>query len=132
MAEMLLGLAMLLVISSLFPLGIRILLDERIYDEGIWRMEWEVFGSQAKKEVREVDEIYVGPDWIVMKKAGKTVLYEKYGNSLRRRVDNEGHEILLQNISSIRFVEYEGGVEVVVLNESGARYSLRIHYFISI
>ncbi|WP_210365913.1 competence type IV pilus minor pilin ComGF [Bacillus sp. REN3] len=130
MLEMITSLATMLVIATIFPMGIKLFLADGIYEQGLWRMEWELFSIQAKKEIQNAETVSVQADRIVLQGDGKTVLYEKYGNSIRRRVDNEGHEILLQNISSLKLGEFEGGVEIFAVHLSGSGRSLRIQYFI--
>ena len=129
MAEMLLSVLLFLLIASMLPLGMKIILDNRVADTAVRRMEWEVFNSQAKKEIRSAQQLTVQPDKLLMKVDGQIILYEKYASSMRRRVNYQGHEILMQNLSSFSFGKIADGVEIKAKDFQGTQYSVRIHQF---
>ena|SRR5690625_4959138 len=52
----------------------------------------------------------------------RVILYEKYNDVIRRRVNKEGHEIYLRDISDVSFKYLENGVEIQVLTTEGNRY----------
>lgn len=129
MAEMLLSVMLFLLIASMLPLGMKIILDHRVADTAVRRMEWEVFSSQVKKEIRSAQQLTVQPDKLLMKVDGQIILYEKYASSMRRRVNYQGHEILMQNLSSFSFASISNGVEIKAKDLQGTEYSVRIHQF---
>jgi competence protein ComGF len=53
----------------------------------IQRLEWEVFGSQVKKEIRSCSRAQVISGKLYLTKEPDTIVYEKYGNNLRRRLN---------------------------------------------
>lgn len=128
MIEMILSLFIFSVVLSFLPIGIRIVLEEGVVDSGIKRMEWEVFSSQVKKDIRTSEQITILPEKVVLKKSGKTILYEKYGSNMRRRVDYQGHEIMMQNLSGFQFIEIKEGVEIMANDMNGDIYTVRVHY----
>ncbi|CAM3994373.1 competence type IV pilus minor pilin ComGF [Mesobacillus thioparans] len=130
MLEMLLSLLVFLLVASLLPLGYRTILDDSVIEKGIRRMEWDVFSSQVKKEIRSADQLTVQPDKLLLKINGQFILYEKYAASMRRRVDYQGHEILVQNLSSFSFETIADGVQIKAVGLDGTRYSVRIHQYI--
>lgn len=130
--EMLIAMMILLVIASILPIGLRIIQNEGVFVSGIQRMEWEVFSSQVKKEIRAADEMTVRTDRILLRKNGKVILYEKYGTNMRRRVDYQGHEILIQNLSSFQFEKIPMGVQIIATDLNGELFSARAHNFIQI
>ncbi len=77
-------------------------------------MEWHVFVQQLKKEVRLSDELFVFNDKIILKKDGQTILFDKHGTNIRRRVDDKGHEIVLQQVETVRFDELHDGIRLTV------------------
>lgn len=129
MVEMLLSVMLFLMIASMLPLGIKIILDHRVAESLEMRMEWEVFSSQIKREIRSAQQMTVQPDKLLMKVDDQIILYEKYASSMRRRVNYQGHEILVQNLSSFSFGTIADGVEIKARDLQGTDYSVRVHLY---
>jgi competence protein ComGF len=129
MAEMLLSVLLFLLIASMLPLGMKIILDQRVVESMERQMEWEVFSSQVKREIRSAEQMTVQPDKLLMKVDEQIILYEKYANSMRRRVNYQGHEILIQNLSSFSFGKIADGVEIKARDLEGTDYCVRVHRF---
>lgn len=127
MAEMLLSVLLFLLIASMLPLGMRIILDHRVAESMERKMEWEVFSSQVKREIRSAQEMTVQPDKLLLKVDEQIILYEKYAASMRRRVNYQGHEILIQNLSSFSFGKIADGVEIKARDLEGTDYSVRVY-----
>lgn len=87
-------------------------------------MEWAVFCSQFKKEVRNSTKAEVLSGTLHLTKETETVQYEKYQNSLRRRVNSSGHEILLQNVSESSISILKNAIKITVKDLSGREYSV--------
>jgi competence protein ComGF len=132
MLEMLLALSVFLLIASILPLGMKFILDGDVGESGIRRMEWEVFSSQVKKEIRSAEQLTIQPDKLLLKVDGKLIIYEKYSASMRRRVNYVGHEILVQRLASFSFEKIADGVEIRVTDLNGVQYSSRVYYFYQI
>ncbi|MCM3571856.1 ComGF family competence protein [Mesobacillus subterraneus] len=129
MAEMLLSVMLFLMIASMLPLGMKIILDHRVAETLERKMEWEVFSSQVKREIRSAQQMTVQSDKLFMKIDEQTIVYEKYNSSMRRRVNFQGHEILVQNLSSFSFGKIADGVEIKARDLKGRDYQVRVHQF---
>ena len=132
MAEMLLSVLLFSLIASMLPLGMKVILEHRAADTLERKMEWEVFSSQVKREIRSAEQLTVQSDRLLMKIDKQIILYEKYASSMRRRVDFQGHEILMQNLSSFSFSKIADGVEIKARDLNGTDYSVRVHQFYQI
>ena len=116
LVDMLLAFSIFLIIAAFIPLSINMIYRIGDVDDRIQRMEWEVFISQVKKEIRmsEYVEVDINNNRLLLLKDGRQILYEKYSSNVRRRVDTKGHEILLQNIETLSFEKVIGGVKISV------------------
>lgn len=106
------------------------MLNDRYSSERLQRMEWDVFCSQIKKEVRMSQQTEIVSNKLFLTTEVGTVNYEKYGNVLRRRVNFSGHETLLQNISDVTFTIINNAVSITVKSLSGKSYKITIYPFI--
>ncbi|WAA10435.1 competence type IV pilus minor pilin ComGF [Fervidibacillus albus] len=88
-------------------------------EESLDEMEWEVFLNQAKKELRNSEEIRLTYNRIVLFDQGDMIFYEKYGNLLRKRVNGKGHEVLLFHISSFSFERSNQGITIRITRIGG-------------
>ncbi|WHY90501.1 competence type IV pilus minor pilin ComGF [Neobacillus cucumis] len=94
-------------------------------------LEWEVFSSQLKREVRSYMKVEVLSGRLFLTKDAETIQYERYGTNLRRRVNSTGNEIVLQNVSDVVFVLLNNAVKVIVKDTWGKQYSIVIYSFIN-
>ncbi|PLR99923.1 competence protein comGF [Bacillus sp. T33-2] len=129
---MLFAFSIFCMVVSFLPLGIRSALEPAVMDSRLQRLEWEVFNSQVKKELRTAEKIMVQNEKLIMILEGQTILYERYGSNIRRRVDYSGHEILLQNIAEVRYEMTENGVEIFVEDQRGDAHSSTVRSFIDL
>ncbi|OLS41789.1 competence protein comGF [Bacillus sp. MRMR6] len=93
-------------------------------------MEWEVFGSQVKKEIRMSSRADVVSGRLVLIKNNESIFYEKYQSNLRRRVNSTGHEIILQNVFEVNFVKQNNSIKISVIDVWGKEYSLIVHSYV--
>ncbi|WP_083413091.1 competence type IV pilus minor pilin ComGF [Bacillus massilinigeriensis] len=131
LAETLLALTCFLIIVSLLPSAIGIVLQEGVADRKIQTLEWEVFNSQLKREFRTGFLIIAQKEKLLIQKGSDTILYEKYGSNIRRRVNNEGHEIMLQNVREVRFTSDGHSVVVALRDIWQKEYGSRLMPFLS-
>jgi competence protein ComGF len=113
---------MIFFISPVF----HIILNNTDLKERLQIMEWEVFCSQIKKEIRMSKNAEVVAGNLILTKDTQTVIYEKYNTALRRRVNNSGHEILLQNVSIVTFTLINHAISVYIKSLSGREFSITI------
>jgi competence protein ComGF len=97
----------------------------------VQRMEWEVFCSQIKKEIRMSNRAEVISGRLFLTKDTETIQYERYGTNLRRRVNSTGHEILLQNVSTFSFTIVNNTVQVRVTDIWGKEYSVIVYSLVN-
>jgi competence protein ComGF len=76
--------------------------------------EWNLFTFQFRNEFKGSKEIEYGTESISFIKENKEVMYEKYGHSLRRRIDRKGHEIVLQDVRDLNVSPLGNGVQLTV------------------
>jgi competence protein ComGF len=107
----------------------QVMLNNKDLNERLQVMEWDVFSSQIKKEIRMSQRVQVIDGNLELTKNSQIILYEKYNNLIRRRVNNTGHEVLLQNIAEVNFTLLNQGVRITVKSLVGKIYSLSIYAF---
>ncbi|WP_284036030.1 competence type IV pilus minor pilin ComGF [Neobacillus sp. 114] len=108
----------------------QLILDNKENQSILQAMEWEVFCSQIKKEIRWSTKAEVVSNRLILTKDGETIYYEIYGNNLRRRVNSTGHEIILQNVSWHSFALVNNAVKVTVKDLKGIEYSVTAYSLI--
>ncbi|MCM3242222.1 MULTISPECIES: competence type IV pilus minor pilin ComGF [Cytobacillus] len=131
MLEMLFAFAIFLMIASFLPVSINFLFQDWKMEARTQRLEWHVFINQLKKEIRLADAAEISPVSIVLTIDGKSVIYEKYGSNLRRRVDMKGHEVVLQKLDRITFSSINGGVEINVSDSFDQEHSACLYYLMN-
>jgi competence protein ComGF len=109
---------------------LQIILNNEKSEVRLQEMEWEVFCSQVKKEIRSVSKAEVVSGRLVLSNNNETIYYEKLGTNLRRRVNSSGHEVLLQNVVDVTFFRLKNAVKINVKDSWGHDYSVIIHSYI--
>lgn len=123
LVDMLLAFSVFLMIASFIPLSLSMVYRNGIVDDELQRLEWEVFISQVKKEIRMSEGVDVSNNRVILQKDGSQISYEKYGSNVRRRVDEKGHEILLQNIETVSFEKINQGLRISVMDAYNQNHS---------
>ncbi|WP_226656975.1 competence type IV pilus minor pilin ComGF [Pseudalkalibacillus hwajinpoensis] len=109
--EQMLTLTVLLAIIWIIPLLMSAALQESRSD--FQQEEASLFFHLFSKEIREATNVAHSKGSIeVVKRDGTVVKYEMYGSSIRRRVNNTGHEIVLQEVRG--FVIEISGSKVMI------------------
>ncbi|RDI41165.1 competence type IV pilus minor pilin ComGF [Falsibacillus pallidus] len=99
LVESLMVLLVFTIICSFLPLIFSAYHSFRSFDPGI-DYEWELFMIQLRNEVHQSESVSESEGRIILQTSQGEVLYEKYQNVIRRRVNQLGHEIVLQDIQS--------------------------------
>lgn len=94
-------------------------------------MEWEVFCSQFKKEIRLSTHAEVASGRLLLTKDNETIQYEKYNSNLRRRVNSTGHEIILQNVVSHTFSIENNSVRVTITDIFGKTFTVTAYSLVN-
>ncbi|WP_238579114.1 competence type IV pilus minor pilin ComGF [Neobacillus niacini] len=109
---------------------LQIILDNKDSNGRLQEMEWDVFSSQVKKEIRISSKAEVISGGLVLTNNNDTINYEKYGSNIRRRVNSSGHETLLQNVSSVTFTRINNSVKIIVKDVWGKEYNVVVQSYI--
>lgn len=109
----------------------QIILNAKGNDAELQAMEWEVFSSQMKKEIRLSTRAVVDSGRLILTKDTETVQIEMYGSNLRRRVNSTGHEIILQNVSQSTFSIINNTVKITVTDTRGKEYAITCYSLVN-
>lgn len=129
--EVLLAFLIFTIIIFIMTPMFQIMLNPEDSQADLQPMEWEVFCSQIKKEIRLSSRAEVVSGRLILTKDTETIQYEKYGTNLRRRVNSTGHEILLQNISQYSFSILNNAVKVTAKDIWGKEYSVTAYSLVN-
>jgi competence protein ComGF len=130
-AEALLGLAAFCLLAALLPLSFQVFSKVDQGNSRLQTMQWEVFSSQIKKEIRMSQKINPQVNKLLLTRETDSILYEKFGTNVRRRVNLTGNEILLQNVKSIQFDYIKNGTIVKVEDIWSKKYSFITRSYIT-
>ncbi|MGG1069899.1 competence type IV pilus minor pilin ComGF [Priestia megaterium] len=104
LVEMLVSFTLFLLIVSFFPIIIPLAKQTYNPDFSMNEMEWEIFVNQLAMEYREAKEVRIHATTLTLKMENNQVItYERYEDKIRRRVDERGHEVVLQHIKNIMY-----------------------------
>lgn len=124
--EVILSLFFFLIIVAFIPLIIQFIPESGTV-ETVAEKEVRIFFNQLAMEVREASSISIsGTTLVLIKPNGQLITIEKYGNHLRRRVNQQGHDLFLRNIAQVRYEYATNGVIVVIMNHLGTEYRRRL------
>lgn len=130
--EALLGLAAFSMMAALLPLSVQVISNIDDIKPRLQAMEWEIFSTQIKKEIRMSEKIEPMTNRLVLTKDSESILYEQYENKLRRKVNGTGNEVLLQNVNHVQFDKIKNGVLIKVEDIWRNHYSFEVQTFIQL
>lgn len=123
--ETLIGLLVTLMIIALSSPLLK-LLESNSYQA---ELETRQFFLYLQEEINHSTNITFGNDFIGLMDADKRkVIIEPFGTSIRRRVDDRGHELLLTEVTKVSFQSVGEGIRVVVVKE-GQAYHKTMYLF---
>lgn len=123
--ELLVSLSIFLAISSLILQMLTNVHTSLRTDVGINPKEWEIFLNQFKRQVYlSTDQKVSGNKLFLSVKNNEIVLFEQFGDKLRRRVNGTGHDVVLQNVSRFS-VKKEGKLIVIEVTDKGGKLYTR-------
>lgn len=132
MLDMLYAFSIFLIIIAFIPLSFQFLFHNDRFDAKSQSMEWDVFLNQLKKEVRLSDNISVLNGRLLLRRNGQDVLYEKYRNSIRRRVNMAGHEVVLQQVNTVEFTKIKDGINITVEDVFNQSYTAKVYSYLQL
>lgn len=106
------------------------MLNNHSIETNVQKMEWEVFLNQLKKEFRGSEFYSISDNRLILMIGTERTIFEKYGANIRRRVDSKGHEIVLQNIKSVRFEEGANSVCIEIVDMFNQKYFAQLYPFV--
>jgi competence protein ComGF len=118
-----------MIVFFMFPL-FQIILDNKDSNGRLQNMEWDIFCSQIKKEIRISSKAEVISGNLVLTLNNEKISYEKYGSNIRRRVNSTGHETILQNVSLVTFSRINNSVKIIVKDVWGKEYNVVVQSYI--
>lgn len=130
--ELLYSLTIFCLIVSFIPITFQYVLHEEPIQKRLQHLEWEVFISQLKKELRMSDQATVSNNKVYLWKNGEIIIYEKYGSNIRRRVDYTGHEIVFQKVNAVTFHVIKNGIKINMKDEYGQLNEVSVRSFLNI
>lgn len=118
--EMLIALSIVLIICSLILHSMIVL--QRYEREGnfIHPREWEIFYAQFKREITNSQRQEMSNGKLLLYQNSDVITIEKYQDKIRRRVNNQGHEVMLQKITGLEFIK-NGRLIVIVVTDQNKR-----------
>jgi competence protein ComGF len=114
-------------ISPLFS----VMLQHNDPSKRLQEMEWDVFSSQIKKEIRMSTKAQVVSNRLLLTEDVGSITFEKYENILRRRVNNTGHEVILQNVSEVNFTLLPNTIRVTVKDLKQKEYIVNVSSYLN-
>ncbi|OIU71074.1 competence type IV pilus minor pilin ComGF [Rossellomorea aquimaris] len=117
------------VISLSFPLvikGLHIIQKESIPPR---YYEWNLFSESLRMEMWGGSDLLYSPEEITFESNGKTITYERYQDSVRRRVGGLGHEVVLQGVDSYIITEVPQGIKISVVFKEGENVESEFYHY---
>lgn len=131
--ESLLSLVIFMIIISITTSSLSGFVKRNHHQGSLNRLEWDNFINEVQEEANTSINQTVYSELLIFEDSSHvTSSYQKYADIVRRQVIGTGHEIVLQNISSITFKKngkYQIIVKVVDLN--GGIFEKNIRLFIN-
>ncbi len=117
--DSLLLLQIFMMVALLFPLIIKTygMIDNSLAPSSTY--EWNLMIAQFRDEFLKSEKIEVKDQLVKLTIGNSIISYEVYGTNIRRRVDLQGHEIVLQDASNIKFEENDSSLYLRVKFENG-------------
>lgn len=123
--QTLLAFSLFLLIISLIPLMVGVVSHKN--EASIHSMEVQIFFHQLAFEIKQGKNLRVeGGKISLTNRHGEEVSIEKYQDKVRRRVENSGHDVMLQRVKSINFQLVNHGVFIQIVDSFGNKYEHRI------
>ncbi|WP_078413749.1 competence type IV pilus minor pilin ComGF [Priestia abyssalis] len=128
--EMLISFSLFLMMMSFVPIIIKMTKEHQETSVSLSTLEWDLFVQQLTSEIRTGHQVECSHQKLTfVNDSHQTVTYEKYGNMIRRRVNGNGHEVALQNISSAQFIKVHQGVLIQIKDLESRLYAERMSLF---
>ena len=116
----------MVIISMTLPLLILLLAKVKV-NANIESMSVQQFFFMLQNEINLVDRVSYDKETLYLHEVEYTASIERYGQYLRRRVNNQGHEIYYRGIEKFTVEKHPVGIKVFLTTNTGDMYE-RILY----
>lgn len=129
--ETLFSLVLFLMIISITTSSIKTFIKRNYKHESVNRLELDNFMKEVQKEANKSISYSVHSDILLFEEFKQvTVSYRKYATIIRRQRLGAGHEIVLQNIKDIKFIQIgHKQILIKVVDLNGGIYEKTIRVF---
>lgn len=126
--EALVSFSVVLIITAFLPILFQTIYTLLKEEKGIHPLELEVFTQQAKMEIRTAKSVTTTDKVLTIRNGNnQSITFEKYQGNIRRRVNGTGHEIMLQNVKDVVFVQTRNGAILFITGDEEDFYEIPIH-----
>ncbi|WP_112181303.1 MULTISPECIES: competence type IV pilus minor pilin ComGF [Paraliobacillus] len=124
--SILFSLALISTTLALIPTVYR-LIDQQSYTDELSVRQFFHFLSN---EIHENDFNYIDDNTIhLTKQTGEHILISPYQNTIRKQINNTGHEILVRNVKTFILEELSFGIHVTITTITGELYAKTISFY---
>lgn len=94
--------------------------------------EWNIFLMQLRRELRNSNTVESSGNKLILQVNGEKVTYEQFGLLLRRRVNNTGHEVVLQKVRKAEFTMNDNHILLAVYFTNNHQEEAGFTFFIPV
>ncbi|RXI99588.1 hypothetical protein DS745_14790 [Anaerobacillus alkaliphilus] len=124
LVEVLIAFSILILLTSFLPQAIKVI---RFEPKLLHHMETSLFFQQLTLDVQLSSTIQVANNILYLQQNNEEeVTYAYFQNRVRRQVNHKGQEIVLQNISTIKFTKWKNGIDVLITDIYNQTHQNRI------
>ncbi|WP_064091557.1 competence type IV pilus minor pilin ComGF [Rossellomorea aquimaris] len=91
--------------------------------------EWTLFTQSLKRELWNGKDIVIEPNKISFTINDEQITYEKYQQSIRRRVNDSGHEVVLQSVKYFSLSPLPQGMHIELEFINGEKVEKEFFYY---
>ena len=121
--ELLFSLMLFFTVTSLSLQIVMAVQKHSIPDNGMDDMEWELFLTDLQWEIRNAVSHETKSNKLYIIQNDRVVSFEQYGSNIRRRVDQTGHEVMLQRVHTFRIAKEEHAIVMAVTDALGREFT---------
>lgn len=122
MLELIIVISILLAIASIVPLVVRTIAPPK--ENSVNQQELALFFQQIGSEIRGAKSAQVqASKLLLLLPSGAMVSYELSGNKIIRRVDGQGYELVLQNVSVFKSLQKMNSIAIYVSDQKNFMYN---------
>lgn len=83
-----------------------------------------------RDDIIDATNVHVDKNTLILRlNTNKDATYSLYGQVLRRRIENQGHEIYIRNIQSLHFEKIDDIIHVELITINGEHYEKELQLY---